>query len=278
MSVSQETILRYKLIREIGRKLNSLLTKRLPKDVIDEGARKLGILHKGILVFDSEDEMAVLMDFCLYNVRRAGCNAVERLLQESPPPEGSDEREILHAMARAWYSLFLIEEVVPGQGVQGLDLLHDEGVFIVDISLSRSARMGDVIATRVIPFVDFAMTSGAGLPLIGKEMAEPFVEGLKKGIAVRVSPEEEAEFAAKVLRTCLRNGASAQVRYQDPEETEAMVARGSRKPSYSELAPVHKQAPVRSEARLGRNDPCRCGSGKKFKKCCGAHGERFFGG
>lgn len=23
-------------------------------------------------------------------------------------------------------------------------------------------------------------------------------------------------------------------------------------------------------ARIGRNDPCHCGSGKKFKKCCGA--------
>jgi len=22
--------------------------------------------------------------------------------------------------------------------------------------------------------------------------------------------------------------------------------------------------------KLGRNDPCHCGSGKKFKKCCGA--------
>jgi len=27
--------------------------------------------------------------------------------------------------------------------------------------------------------------------------------------------------------------------------------------------------PVRqSEARVGRNDPCPCGSGKKYKKCC----------
>ncbi len=24
----------------------------------------------------------------------------------------------------------------------------------------------------------------------------------------------------------------------------------------------------RSEPRIGRNDPCPCGSGKKFKKCC----------
>jgi uncharacterized protein len=26
----------------------------------------------------------------------------------------------------------------------------------------------------------------------------------------------------------------------------------------------------RSSAKVGRNDPCPCGSGKKYKKCCGA--------
>lgn len=29
-------------------------------------------------------------------------------------------------------------------------------------------------------------------------------------------------------------------------------------------------ADLRAAARVGRNDPCPCGSGKKFKKCCGA--------
>ena len=28
-------------------------------------------------------------------------------------------------------------------------------------------------------------------------------------------------------------------------------------------------ASVASAPSVGRNDPCRCGSGKKFKKCCG---------
>ncbi len=27
--------------------------------------------------------------------------------------------------------------------------------------------------------------------------------------------------------------------------------------------------PVRNGTKVGRNDPCPCGSGKKFKKCCG---------
>ena len=30
-----------------------------------------------------------------------------------------------------------------------------------------------------------------------------------------------------------------------------------------------KQPAVRDEERIGRNDPCPCGSGKKYKKCCG---------
>ena len=28
---------------------------------------------------------------------------------------------------------------------------------------------------------------------------------------------------------------------------------------------------VRETEKIGRNDPCPCGSGKKYKKCCGAN-------
>lgn len=37
---------------------------------------------------------------------------------------------------------------------------------------------------------------------------------------------------------------------------------------------AHEHAPlrpyVRDEPKIGRNDPCTCGSGKKYKKCHGA--------
>ena len=35
--------------------------------------------------------------------------------------------------------------------------------------------------------------------------------------------------------------------------------------------PAVKRAPVKV-VKVGRNDPCPCGSGKKYKKCCGANG------
>lgn len=35
------------------------------------------------------------------------------------------------------------------------------------------------------------------------------------------------------------------------------------------VAPAPIETFVRDEPKVGRNDPCTCGSGKKFKKCCG---------
>ena len=32
---------------------------------------------------------------------------------------------------------------------------------------------------------------------------------------------------------------------------------------------VGEKPMVREEPKVGRNDPCPCGSGKKYKKCCG---------
>ena len=30
-----------------------------------------------------------------------------------------------------------------------------------------------------------------------------------------------------------------------------------------------KPQPIRAQPSVGRNEPCPCGSGKKYKKCCG---------
>jgi preprotein translocase subunit SecA len=35
---------------------------------------------------------------------------------------------------------------------------------------------------------------------------------------------------------------------------------------------MSKPKPMRSGPKVGRNDPCPCGSGKKYKHCCGKTG------
>lgn len=36
------------------------------------------------------------------------------------------------------------------------------------------------------------------------------------------------------------------------------------------IAPSKVETVVHQGPKIGRNDPCPCGSGKKYKKCCGA--------
>ncbi len=55
------------------------------------------------------------------------------------------------------------------------------------------------------------------------------------------------------------------------KSTRGMSADGRSTGGSPSGAPPVRQRTVRNVGpKLGRNDPCSCGSGKKFKKCCGA--------
>jgi preprotein translocase subunit SecA len=57
------------------------------------------------------------------------------------------------------------------------------------------------------------------------------------------------------------------------ENTSPKIAAGGAIPGRTEIPKMRSNEPVtirRDEEKVGRNDPCPCGSGKKFKKCHGA--------
>ena len=58
-----------------------------------------------------------------------------------------------------------------------------------------------------------------------------------------------------------------EVSYSGPEETSS-AAFQSTQPVNDRTAAAVKTV-VRDIPKVGRNDPCPCGSGKKYKKCCG---------
>ena len=159
-----ELLPRYKRLRKAALRLNNRLVKTLSRSVLDEGGKKLGILQGNVLTLDSEDEIAVLMDYCIYDVRRRGANAVERDLAKSPPTPESDEMTLLQAMRQAYYSLFAVEAVERGVGVHVKDLLRDESLFLVDVGFGSSAPLGMILAARVTVPEGIAMTTGAALP------------------------------------------------------------------------------------------------------------------
>ena len=239
---------RYKHLRVVGRTLNHKLVQRLSKDVLQEGGKKLGFLQRGTLVFNLEDETAILMDYCIYDVRRNGCNAVEQYLADSAPAPESDEMVCLRAMQRVVYSLFVVESVIRGFGVEVRDLLSNKEIVVVDMGFSTSARPGIVFASRLLFHEDFSMTGGAALPL--GVLTEDQQQSVTKNLAA--IPDDSGYFdPAPLIRACLSRGSSSHIRYQEPSGRLVAQQRASEG--------------IRS---VGRNDPCPCGSGKKFKNCC----------
>jgi preprotein translocase subunit SecA len=57
--------------------------------------------------------------------------------------------------------------------------------------------------------------------------------------------------------------------YKGAEEVEQFGAAKQIKAESGSPQEETKQAPIINSDKIGRNDPCPCGSGKKYKKCCG---------
>ena len=250
-----DIIARYQRLRTTGRDLNNRLVKRLSKDALHEGGKKLGILRGGTLVFDTEDETSVLMDYCLYDVRRKGRNTIEQYLIDSPPDPESDEMTCLRAMQHASYSLFVVESVERGLGVIVRDLLSQEILLVVDMGFGSSAKPGLVFASRLLHHDGFSMTGGAALPVAVLPADQR--DALTKNLSVATTPDDDGYFdPAPLIRACLSGGCSSHVQYQEPS---GQTIRQQRIPNSNQSTPV------------GRNSPCPCGSGKKFKQCCLKH-------
>ncbi len=245
---------RYRHVRAMSRELHNSLSDHLSKGTFTECGEKLGLLVDGSLVFETEDESSVLMDYCLYDGWSGDHNAITRCLAQNPHPPDSDETLLLEAMSKARYSLYQVESIVEGLGVNALDILRGDSLLIIDEGFSQTAAEGVIMAARIITLPDFSMTTGAALPIDAKTLAA-ILDALEGGpVEVgrvdynRLSRQEEAVMSSIIIRCAVARGASSRISYEGP----------SRKPSL----PKH----------VLRNDPCPCGSGRKFKKCCGRTG------
>jgi SEC-C motif-containing protein len=87
--------------------------------------------------------------------------------------------------------------------------------------------------------------------------------GLKRG---NVDDQEgEVEFVARYRRAGKEEALHERSRFQRVDGLWRYVE-GKVKQLDSGAAPVK---PRHASARVGRNTPCSCGSGQKFKRCCG---------
>ncbi|MGH9668921.1 MAG: preprotein translocase subunit SecA [Terriglobales bacterium] len=108
-----------------------------------------------------------------------------------------------------------------------------------------------------------------------EEMMQRFQEETVRTLyLMQVVAAEEPGRELAALSGEAREGRAARPRATSIDELEAEFQRKKRRElEQARLAGAGDYQPVqqvvRSGAKIGRNDPCPCGSGKKYKKCCG---------
>lgn len=132
------------------------------------------------------------------------------------------------------------------------------------------------------------LKEGVGLRAYGQR--DPLIEYKKEGFelfsalldtineeTVRIifssviqDPREQRVTAPSRLMYVKPEGASATARIQKSEVEGDEADPPQRNTSRNDNQQAVKREPVRVEPAVGRNDPCPCGSGKKYKKCHGA--------
>jgi hypothetical protein len=91
-------------------------------------------------------------------------------------------------------------------------------------------------------------------------------EILRRGYRVP-GVRDRADIASRLQEACAGNGRPGEAR-QFAEQAERLRQEPLRPAAKPVLA--SSPGPTARRVKVGRNDPCPCGSGKKFKKCCGS--------
>jgi len=95
------------------------------------------------------------------------------------------------------------------------------------------------------------------LNAVNKEVVSFLFKG---GIPVQTDPEDVREAQAP-------KQPAQKLKTSKPEFTQSS---STGMPEMEDTREAVPQQPVRKEVTIGRNEPCPCGSGKKFKNCHGA--------
>ena len=164
---------RYKRLRAVGKNLNSELTRGLQKRDINRCGKELGLLKKNTLVFEDEDDVAVLMDYCINNPSgKKSC--IDLYIEQSSLEPVSDEMMLLKALRESFFSLFMVNRTEKGYLCHGVDILRRQDIRLMDLGLGSTAIPKTLVAARLMkmPASDYYMTTGAPIGIQNKQSIE----------------------------------------------------------------------------------------------------------
>ncbi len=161
---------------------------------------------------------------------------------------GKDAKALTEAVLAAWHEAYAAREAENNEG--GVDMREVERVVLLRAVDEKWMDHNDDMDQ---------LRAGIGLRAVGQRdpVREYQFEGADMFDAMVLSIKETTLTSLMHLRLRV-----TPQRVQTAVPTQAMHA------NRAQAGPAVRK-PVRAAQKVGRNDPCPCGSGKKYKNCCG---------
>lgn len=152
-------------------------------------------------------------------------------------------------------------EAVRNLMIRNIDRLWQEHLLTMD-HLRTDVNLRSVAQRD--PLMEFKHEAFALFDELGRHLRTEIGQGLFRfEIITREHPSIQQLLAGLQMETKRSFFAEMEARQPEPQQAEPD----------ENTAEGEKLAPVTAQPRTGRNDVCPCGSGKKYKKCCGINQE-----
>jgi hypothetical protein len=244
-STAAERLPAYLAVREIFLTQLRLVFDSATDGEIGATAKRLELFINRNIILGNNQETDCLVDWMVFQHRRQGRTLAQIAHESRGPSEPADVRAVLAGMAEATLGLFRVLDTDPGVGLQVANTWTDQRCFMFEREVSRQANQGDQLLLRLLTVGDITFSGALVLsmpaPLLNAMRQEQAAGKLDSIDAISVAGPRQDNFFGSIIAALM-----------------------------SVRRPAPAPMPAREhDKKVGRNEPCPCGSGKKYKKCCG---------
>jgi hypothetical protein len=200
LTTPEEIRERYRYLRSRLTTLHDHLLIQAGTSAFIKSAQELEIDLKGTVVLDSEMILDVLKNHCIYGHPERRRKLVKAYQKNHMQSIDSDDAELLDAVINARYVLFLVQETIPNLVIEGVDLLTNDEIQIIDLNLGTTAVPNILLATFTVTVDNITMTSGAPLPVLDRAVLDEIVSLIQQDVTT-----DQNKLATQITRLVLKH-------------------------------------------------------------------------
>ena len=208
----------YEQVRDRLRSLYPKFLSAMDREAVDCCGRRLDILRGDSLLVNTEHEMNLFYDYCLYHYKRNGLTVIERSFSNFSKMFSGEVLNLFEAAKNGRFAYLEIVGHVSETAFVVKEFLNNKDHLMIDNGLSQLSVSKNkyTIVTNIIEVDGFIITTGASTPVplhtdSGQMVQQRFEKYLKLFKAKEETKKDTAQYTTDMYKICLHEDITGMV-------------------------------------------------------------------